>query len=383
MKLIHVVGARPNFMKAAPVLAAFVSYKSVQQVLVHTGQHYDKNMSDVFFDELGLPQPDINLGVGSGSHANQTAEIMVQFEQVVLDEKPDWVLVYGDVNSTVATTLVCSKLGIKTAHVEAGLRSFDRTMPEEINRLVTDSIVDLLLTPSTDGDENLQNEGIANEKVYCVGNVMIDTLVRLLPKAEARTVVADLGLRAGEYGLITLHRPSNVDDPEMLPKILKTLVKISHDLPLVFPIHPRTRKRMADMGISVEGSNLQLAEPLGYLDFLALQKSAKLIITDSGGIQEESTYLGIPCLTVRENTERPVTITVGTNVLVGQDMDRLRIETTNILQGNSKKGQIPPLWDGNSGQRIAELLTEGIVGSVKNSNRQFAESLANVAVAAV
>jgi len=359
MKLIHVVGARPNFMKAAPVLAAFDRREHVQQLLVHTGQHYDKNMSDVFFDELGLPQPDINLGVGSGSHARQTAEIMIQFEQVMLDEQPDWVLVYGDVNSTVAATLVCSKLGIRTAHVEAGLRSFDRTMPEEINRLVTDTLTDLLLTPSTDGDENLCNEGVGAKKIHCVGNVMIDTLIRLLPKAEAKGTINRLGLTAGAYGLVTLHRPSNVDDSEMLPRILETLIDISADIPLIFPIHPRTRQRMADMGLSVDGSQLQLADPLGYLDFLALQKNAKLIITDSGGIQEESTYLGIPCLTVRENTERPVTVTMGTNILVGQDMAKLRAETKRILDGDAKIGQIPPLWDGHSGERIASLLADG------------------------
>lgn len=356
MKLIHVVGARPNFMKVAPVLEAFAHHTSVQQLLVHTGQHYDKNMSDVFFDELGLPYPDINLGVGSSSHAQQTAEIMIQFEQVVLDEGPDWVLVYGDINSTVAATMVCAKLGIRTAHVEAGLRSFDRTMPEEINRLVTDAIVDLLLTPSTDGDENLLNEGVADEKVHFVGNVMIDTLIRLLPKAESIGTLERLEVTSQEYGLVTLHRPSNVDNPKMLPQIIETLVQISQDIPLIFPIHPRTRKRMADMGLSIENSQLRLAEPLGYLDFLALQKHAKLILTDSGGIQEESTYLGVPCLTVRENTERPVTVTMGTNILVGQDMAKLTQEVSYILAGKAKEGQIPPLWDGQAGARIASVI---------------------------
>lgn len=356
MKCIHVVGARPNFMKAAPVLAAFEQKGDVEQLLVHTGQHYDKNMSDVFFDELGLPQPDINLGVGSGSHAKQTAEIMMQFEDVVLEERPDWVLVYGDINSTVAATMVCAKLGIRTAHVEAGLRSFDRTMPEEINRLVTDAIVDLLLTPSTDGDENLQQEGVPDEKIHFVGNVMIDTLIRLLPKAESQGTIERLGLTSQGYGLVTLHRPSNVDNPEMLPQIVDTLVQISQDVPLLFPIHPRTRKRMADMGLSIENSRLQLAEPLGYLDFLALQKHAMLILTDSGGIQEESTYLGVPCLTVRENTERPITVTMGTNILVGQDMAKLMHESKQILAGNAKIGQIPPLWDGSAGERIADVI---------------------------
>ena len=252
--------------------------------------------------------------------------------------------------------MVCAKLGIRTAHVEAGLRSFDRTMPEEINRLITDAIVDLLLTPSTDGDENLQHEGVADEKIHFVGNVMIDTLIRLLPKAKAKGTHERFGLSSQGYGLVTLHRPSNVDDPEMLPQIINTLVEISQDIPLIFPIHPRTRKRMSDMGLSIEGSQLILAEPLGYLDFLALQTQAKLILTDSGGIQEESTYLGIPCLTVRENTERPVTVTMGTNILVGQDMAMLRHEAAQVLAGNAKVGQIPPLWDGKASERIADLI---------------------------
>lgn len=356
MKFLHVVGARPNFMKVAPVLAALGEHTGVKQLLVHTGQHYDANMSEIFFKQLAIPEPDINLDVGSGSHAVQTAQIMMKFEEVVLAHKPDMVLVYGDINSTVAAALVCAKLQLPVSHVEAGLRSGDRTMPEEINRLVTDQIANLLFTPSPDGDENLLREGVAKERIHFVGNVMIDTLVRLLPQAEALDIVDRLALTAQNYGLITLHRPSNVDEPTMLHKLVQTLEAISQDLPLLFPIHPRTRSRLADFPFQTKGTQIQFTEPLGYLEFLALQKHAKLIITDSGGIQEESTYLGVPCLTVRENTERPVTVTVGTNQLIGQDMEQLCQATQAILQGNPKQGEIPALWDGKAGQRIATLL---------------------------
>lgn len=358
MKFLHVVGARPNFMKVAPVLAALAKRPGVDQLLVHTGQHYDANMSAIFFKQLGIPEPDINLEVGSGSHAVQTAQIMTKLEEVVLAHKPTMVLVYGDINSTVAAALVCAKLHIPVSHVEAGLRSGDRTMPEEINRLVTDQIADLLFTPSADGDENLLREGIAPTRIHCVGNVMIDTLVRLLPQAEALDILARLELTPQQYGLITLHRPSNVDEPTMLYQIVETLESISCELPLVFPIHPRTRARLANSPLKAHSERINFTEPLGYLEFLALQQQAKLIITDSGGIQEESTYLGVPCLTVRENTERPVTVTVGTNLLVGQDMGRLRHEVDQILAGAAKPGQIPPLWDGHAGERIAELLVK-------------------------
>ena len=355
MKILHVVGARPNFMKAAPVMDALSKRDGVSQVLVHTGQHYDVNMSEVFFRQLGMPEPDFNLGVGSESHAVQTAQIMMRFEEVVLSERPDLVLVYGDVNSTVAAALVCAKLGIRVGHVEAGLRSFDRTMPEEINRLLTDQIADLLFTPSKDGDENLLREGVAREKIYLVGNVMIDTLIRLLPEAKGSRLKAE-GLEDKNYALVTLHRPSNVDEPEMLIKIMKTLEEISEDLPVIFPIHPRTRRRLSDLKLKTDNLNLRLVEPVGYLEFLALQKSAKVVITDSGGIQEETTFLGVPCLTVRENTERPVTVKVGTNVLVGQDMKRLKKEVYKILDGKAKKGSVPPLWDGRASERIAEVV---------------------------
>ncbi|MCL6582144.1 MAG: UDP-N-acetylglucosamine 2-epimerase (non-hydrolyzing) [bacterium] len=378
--ILHVVGARPNFMKAAPVLAALERQQGFRQTLVHTGQHYDANMSEIFFQQLGIPEPDFNLEVGSGSHAQQTAQILSRLEPVVLEQKPDLVLVYGDVNSTVAAALVCTKIGIPVGHVEAGLRSFDRTMPEEINRLLTDQVADLLFTPSIDGNQNLEREGIDKNKVYLVGNVMIDTLVRLLPKAgdeTLRELIEGDGqaqsqpsfsvggrlpfeLVSGPYALVTLHRPSNVDDPEMLREIITTLNEISAMLPVILPIHPRTRQRLSGLRLDLDfdGARLKLIDPVGYLQFLALQRRARLVITDSGGIQEETTFLGIPCLTVRENTERPVTVTLGTNVLVGQDMMRLREEVERILAGAGKKGSIPPLWDGRASERIAEIIKE-------------------------
>ena len=359
MKIIHVVGARPNFMKAAPVMAALAQHAGVEQMLVHTGQHYDANMSEIFFHELGLPQPDINLEVGSASHAVQTADIMRLFEQVIVAHQPRWVLVYGDINSTVAAAIVCAKLLVPVAHVEAGLRSFDRTMPEEINRLLTDQVANLLFTPSADGNKHLQREGITEEKIHLVGNVMIDTLIRLLPEAKKRWPALQKQLNLDKYGLATLHRPSNVDDPDMLRRLLVALDSIGRSLLLVFPVHPRTRSRIAALGLTALTNYLHMVEPVGYLDFLALQAQATLIITDSGGIQEESTYLGVPCLTVRENTERPITITTGTNILIGQDMALLQAEAAKILRGEAKKGGIPPLWDGKTGKRIADILVSG------------------------
>jgi UDP-N-acetylglucosamine 2-epimerase (non-hydrolysing) len=353
MQILHVVGARPNFMKAAPVYGALKNYSSVQQSILHTGQHYDFNMSDVFFQQLQIPAPDINLQVGSGSHGKQTAEIMSRFEEVVTDKERrfDMVLVYGDVNSTIAAALVCSKLGIEVAHVEAGLRSFDRTMPEEINRLLTDQLADLLFTPSEDGDRNLAREGIPAGKIHLVGNVMIDTLIRMLPNAE-QYLPAETPSR---FVLVTLHRPSNVDDLPWLQKLLLTLVEISGDLTVLFPVHPRTRSKLADIGFH-PSENLRLMEPLPYMSFLALQQRATMVITDSGGIQEETTFLGTPCLTVRENTERPVTVDVGTNTLVGRDLDLLRRQAHAILSGKTKKGSIPPLWDGHASDRIAAII---------------------------
>jgi len=353
MQVLHVVGARPNFMKAAPVMRALHSREQVQQSLVHTGQHYDANMSDVFFSQLDIPAPDVNLDVGSGSHARQTAEIMSRIEPVLLERKPDIVLVYGDVNSTVAAALVCSKLLIPVAHVEAGLRSFDRTMPEEINRMVTDRLADLLFTPSEDGDRHLQSDGVEAKRIYRVGNVMIDSLIRLLPSADA-CPKNDLW---DQYALVTLHRPSNVDDGVILRRILESLLEVSTHLDVVFPVHPRTRQRLAALGMNF--ARLHLLEPMPYIEFLALQRRAKVVITDSGGIQEETTYLGVPCLTVRENTERPITVEMGTNVLVGQNMDKLRLELAGVLDGKAKLGAIPPLWDGHAGDRIAEILCRG------------------------
>jgi UDP-N-acetylglucosamine 2-epimerase (non-hydrolysing) len=355
MHVLHVVGARPNFMKSAPVLAALAAC-GVRQTLVHTGQHYDRPMSDVFFEELGIPEPDLNLEVGSGSHTVQTAAIMSRFEPVVLERKPDLTVVYGDVNSTVAAALVCAKLQTPLAHVEAGLRSFDRSMPEEINRMVTDRLADLLFTPSKDGDENLRAEGIEDSKIHCVGNVMIDTLVRLYDRAEAAFAPLERRFRLMRYGLVTLHRPSNVDDPATLCRILETLVEVSRELPLLFPIHPRTGKQMQ---LPKETHGLQFCDPLSYLEFLSLQKHALLVITDSGGIQEETTFLGVPCLTLRENTERPVTVTSGSNVLIGRDLNRLRTEVRNILEGRTKRSGIPPLWDGHAAERIAKVVVNG------------------------
>jgi UDP-N-acetylglucosamine 2-epimerase (non-hydrolysing) len=358
MHILHVVGARPNFMKVAPVMAALAGREGISQALVHTGQHYDANMSAIFFRQLGLPEPDVNLEVGSGSHALQTAHIMQRFEEVVLTRRPDLVLVYGDVNSTVAAALVCAKLLVPVGHVEAGLRSFDRSMPEEINRLLTDQIADLLFTPSMDGNQNLKREGIAPEKIHLVGNVMIDTLVRLLPRAlEGGQNGKPAASPEARYALVTLHRPSNVDEAEMLTRIMEALTDISYSLPVIFPVHPRTRHKLETLAGVTCPPALHLVEPLGYLDFLALQQGARLVITDSGGIQEETTFLGIPCLTVRENTERPVTVTLGTNTLVGQDMGRLRGEVSRILDGGARRGQVPPLWDGRAGERIAEVIS--------------------------
>jgi len=331
-------------------MSALRQRPNVTQTLVHTGQHYDKNMSDVFFEQLGIPAADVNLEVGSGTHAQQTSEVMSRFEPVVLDKKPDVVLVYGDVNSTMAAAIVCSKLLIPVGHVEAGLRSFDRTMPEEINRLITDQIADWLFTPSEDGDRNLCREGVSPEKIYRVGNVMIDSLVRLLPmamKCKANGFPA-------RYALVTLHRPSNVDDGEVLRRILGCMDNVSAQLGVVFPVHPRTRQRIHEFGI--ETANLHLLEPMPYVEFLALQARAAAVITDSGGIQEETTYLGVPCLTIRHNTERPVTAELGTNILVGADTEKLRSELSKILAGNAKRGTIPPLWDGRASERIADVI---------------------------
>src|SRR6185369_15717948 len=363
LKILNVVGARPNFMKVAPIVAAMKARpEKFQPLVVHTGQHYDADMSDSFFRDLNLPQPDTHLEVGSGSHAVQTAAVMQRFEPVVLREKPDWVLVVGDVNSTIACALVCVKLGVKVAHVEAGLRSRDRTMPEEINRLLTDQIADLLFTPSQDADENLIAEGIPRERIRFVGNVMIDSLQKSLEAARAQHTRERLNLGDVDYALLTLHRPSNVDLRESFERILDALEAIAAKLPIVFPVHPRTRKTISELGLSdrVEAiKDLRTIEPLGYLDFLNLSSSARLVLTDSGGIQEETTALGIPCLTLRENTERPITVEMGTNVVVGTDTSKIISAATSTLNGSAKKALTPlPLWDGHTSERILDALVE-------------------------
>lgn len=356
-KIFLIAAARPNFMKVAPLWRALDARSDVfRPVLVHTGQHYDRNMSDVFFEDLGLPKPDVHLGVGGGSHAEQTAGVMVKFEELCLREKPDLVMVVGDVNATMATTVVAAKLHIPVAHVEAGLRSRDMTMPEEINRLMTDVVADLLLTPSPDADANLRREGVADHRIHCVGNIMIDSLVRSVEKARGLDTHRRLGLEPGLYGVVTLHRPSNVDDPQNLTRILEVLVAAG--LPLVFPVHPRTRKVMTehdlDSQLQLDKSDLQLVDPLGYYDFMNLVIHSGLVLTDSGGLQEETTYLQIPCLTLRPNTERPVTIEQGTNELA--TVDSLPGQIARIRGGDWKQGKVPALWDGRTAERIVAVL---------------------------
>jgi UDP-N-acetylglucosamine 2-epimerase (non-hydrolysing) len=356
LKIINVVGARPNFMKVAPLVSAMKRReRKFAPLLVHTGQHYDADMSDAFFRDLELPAPDIHLGVGSAPRAQQLAEIAARFEPVVSKEKPDWVMVVGDVNSTLACARVARKLGIKVAHVEAGLRSFDVAMPEEANRVETDRLADLLFTPSIDADQNLIAEGIAPERIRLVGNIMIDSLKQHLGRARASQITADLGLTNSDYAVLTLHRPSNVDEPIVFKRILDAVAEISRRLPVVFPAHPRTRKNISRLELSArvnKMSGLRLIEPLGYLDFLSLYSGARLVLTDSGGIQEETTVLGIPCLTLRENTERPITVTLGTNRVVGTDPEKI---TAGALAALAEKPGQPvtiPLWDGHTAERI-------------------------------
>ncbi|MBC8042909.1 MAG: UDP-N-acetylglucosamine 2-epimerase (non-hydrolyzing) [Rhizobacter sp.] len=360
-KIISVVGARPNFMKVAPFHHELVKRGNFQSVILHTGQHYDEKMSQVFFTELGLPKPDIYLGVGSGSHAEQTAKVMVAFEKVLQDQIPDLVVVVGDVNSTLACSITAAKLLVPVAHIEAGLRSGDRTMPEEINRIVTDSISDLLFVSEPSGMHNLINEGVPDEKMFLVGNIMIDSLVTHLPKAMQSNVLMELGLKPKSYTLVTLHRPSNVDEPESLEKILRLFKAISEKSEIVFPIHPRTRKMFEQSGLTArvkEIKGLHLVDPQGYIEFLRLMKEASLVLTDSGGVQEETTVLGVPCLTMRENTERPITVEVGTNELVGTDEDEVREAALGVLSGKGKAGKIPQLWDGHTAERIVSQLGE-------------------------
>jgi UDP-N-acetylglucosamine 2-epimerase (non-hydrolysing) len=354
--IVHVVGARPNYMKIAPVMAALRSIAGLRQVLVNTGQHYDESMAGGFLRELDLPRPDQDLGVGSGTHAVQTAKIMVAFEEICLAERPDLVVVVGDVNSTLAASLVAAKLVIPVAHVEAGLRSFDRTMPEEVNRMVTDRLADLLFTPSRDANENLLAEGTPPERIHLVGNVMIDTLRRHLPMAGLDRIRDLIPVVDKPYTVLTLHRPSNVDRPDTFRDILAAVRKITARMPVVFPVHPRTRGRLREFGLSAELDGAILTEPLGYIDFLSLTSHARLILTDSGGLQEESTALGIPCLTLRENTERPATVTDGTNRVVGT-------RTADILEGVEEAlsmtgtPRIPELWDGRTAERIERVIS--------------------------
>ncbi len=359
-KIISVVGARPNFIKIAPVAKAFRKYrKEVKHLLCHTGQHFDQRMSEIFFDQLEMPRPDFYLGVGGGSHAGQTARIMLEFEKVIAEERPDLVIVPGDVNSTLAASLVASKMGIPIAHVEAGLRSFDKSMPEEINRIVTDVVSDFLFVTEHSGIHNLRDEGMDESKIHFVGNTMIDTLDTHYETIEACTVTRDMGLTPGKYVLATFHRPSNVDEEGELSELMQTLGAIAKERQLVFPIHPRTRKNIEKYGLDKKiPRELMITEPLGYIEFLSLMRYAELVITDSGGIQEETTYMGVQCITVRKNTERPVTIDVGTNHLVGTIMEKVEKAAMDILGGVTKPGRIPELWDGKAARRIAEIIVE-------------------------
>jgi len=363
-RIIVVAGARPNFVKIAPLMEHFARAQqagsAVETLLVHTGQHYDAKMSHLFFEQMGIPKPDVNLEVGSGAHGQQTGEVMIRFEPVVRDWKPDAVVVVGDVNSTLACSLVAAKLNICVAHVEAGLRSFDREMPEEVNRVLTDALASVLLVSEPSGVANLRQEGVAAEKIHLVGNVMIDSLRKFLPLAQQSSVLRDLGLRAQAFALVTLHRPSNVDERAALERILAVLAEIAAAIPVLFPVHPRTRERIEKFGLShylgAAGAGVRLCDPLGYLEFLHLQSAATLVLTDSGGIQEETTALGVPCLTIRENTERPITVTEGTNILVGSDPAVILREARAILAGNSKAGRCPTLWDGRAAERIVKVL---------------------------
>jgi len=387
LRWVLVAAARPNFMKIAPLMRAIAKQESVRPILVHTGQHYDENMSAAFFRDLGIPAPDVHLGIGSGSHAEQTGRVMIAFEEVLLREKPDLVLVVGDVNSTMACALAAVKLHVAVAHVEAGLRSFDRTMPEEINRLVTDAISDYLFTPSPDGDENLLREGVPPEKIHLVGDIMVDSLLYHLEQARRTPVLDDLGLKTGApspslsgarngvrpYALVTLHRPANVDDRESLSRILDGLQRVAARVPVLFPMHPRTRKQVAVHGLApafdfherieaigtAPNSPLHAFPPLGYLDFLNLMAHAAVVLTDSGGIQEETTVLDVPCVTLRDTTERPITLTEGTNVLVHDDPDRIEEEAVRALDGRSRRGRCPAIWDGRTAERIVAILRKG------------------------
>lgn len=363
---IHLIaGARPNFMKVAPLYHELRRHAWCRPVMIHTGQHYDPEMSVAFFRDLQLPDPDVHLGVGSGSHAEQTAKVMIAYEKICLEQRPDWVIVVGDVNSTMACTIAAKKLCIPVAHLEAGLRSRDMTMPEEINRLVTDAISDLLWTPSPDADENLAREGARADRIVRVGNIMLDSFEMLRPRIESENTAATLGLADRNYGVVTLHRPVNVDDRTTLGRMVASLVRISARLPLVFPVHPRTRARLESFGLLGEleaAPGVTLTKPLGYVAFMSLVRGATLIVTDSGGVQEETTYLGIPCLTVRESTERPITVDEGSNRLI--KADHLESAVDSVLSGAWPKGRRPELWDGKTASRVAASLRQALAGSL-------------------
>jgi UDP-N-acetylglucosamine 2-epimerase (non-hydrolysing) len=362
VRILVVAGARPNFVKVAPVIKALQQTARAEVALVHTGQHYDYSMSAAFFEELAIPTPDIFLGVGSANHGEQTARILAAFEEVLLKDPPAAIVVVGDVNSTLACALAAAKCGVPVAHVEAGLRSFDRTMPEEINRVLTDALADYLFTPSMEADENLRREGAPEERIFRVGNVMIDTLREYEAAARARDIAGRLGLRAERYAVCTLHRPANVDDPGTLRTILQILAELQSGCPIVFPLHPRTRFRLDEFGFAdmlVDQPRIHAIDPLGYLDFISLMAAAALVLTDSGGVQEETTALGIPCLTLRENTERPVTVTLGTNAVVGTDPERVLAAARRALRGDWPRGVVPDGWDGHAADRIAAVLCAG------------------------
>ena len=388
MRILIVVGARPNFMKAAPIIAAInrhneASGEPIQIILVHTGQHYDDFMSGSFFTDLKLPRPDVHLGIGSGSHAIQTAEIMKRFEAVLLDEKPDVVLVVGDVNSTLACALVAAKISFDAVgtrplivHVEAGLRAFDRSMPEEINRILTDQVSDVLFVSEESGFENLRSEGISPDRIHFVGNTMIDSLLAFKEQADASTILDDLGLRSRPYALMTLHRPANVDNPDAFLNILAGIEELAANQPVVFPVHPRTRGRMKEFSLRPDFEmNVILTDPLGYLDFLCLMKQATLVVTDSGGIQEETTCLGIPCVTVRENTERPATVASGTNVIAGTATEKIRQAIRQQI-GRKHVGGIPAKWDGRAATRIVDVLVRTLDRSAAPQSRPVSKACA-------
>jgi len=361
MNIINVVGARPNFMKIAPIIEELNKYPNIfNHKLVHTGQHYDNEMSNIFFNQLNLPMPDIWLNAGSGTHAEQTAKIMVEFEKAIVKELPDLVIVVGDINSTLACSIVCSKLTVPVAHVEAGLRSFDRTMPEEINRVITDSLSEYLFTTCVEANKNLEREGIPKEKIFFVGNTMIDTLLKFKEKVSFN-ILNKLSIQEKGYAILTLHRPSNVDNKGNFMKILRALNEIPKIIKIIYPIHPRTMRRIQEFNMESEISNIKnliTIDPVGYLDFLSLMVYSKFVMTDSGGVQEETTVLNIPCLTLRENTERPITVTKGTNIIVGRNRDRIISETLKILENGGKTGVVPPLWDGNAAEKIVKVLIE-------------------------